>query len=397
MNFDELLNFNNVALLGIITYILKSIKGYALSIYNSIIQRFRKSITIANQTLIERALVYINKVCYSSINNELLADNMLFTSELDCSLTFGRYLIRIGKFTWISITSSKTNENEFSNQVKVTLTITFYGLNRRKYIDEFKTALTTDEEVANTLYMFSLEGRYTSNSCIKKGRKNKNIFGKASEDVINHIDRFIHNKQLYDKYNKNYKLVILLYGPPGTGKSSIITNIALHLKSRYVYYIDSLMRTEDNVAEICSTISSNAYNSMTIDNKTVPAIFVIEDIDRSVLSESHNDENVSVKISSNVNTVNNLMQVLDSGITPPNSIFIITTNHIDKIPDQVKRVGRIDNIIYVGNLTRDEAIEMCNHYEVNPDKYLDKDKTEFNPAELETAIFKDIDKILRGE
>ena len=40
---------------------------------------------------------------------------------------------------------------------------------------------------------------------------------------------------------------------------------------------------------------------------------------------------------------------------------------------------------------------MCNHYEVDPDKYLDKDKTEFNPAELETAIFKDIDKILRGE
>lgn len=398
MNFKDLLNLNNMALLGIFTYILRSIKGYAFNIYNSIMQRFRKSITITNQTLIERALIYIEKVCYNDVSKELLADNILFTSETNCSLTFGGYLIRIGKFTWISIVSSKTNDNDYgNNQLRVTLSVTFYGLNRRKYIDEFKTALTTDEEVANTLYMISLGGGYRSNSSIKKYRKNKKIFGKASEDIINCIDRFIHNRELYDKYNKNYKLVMLLYGPPGTGKSSIITNVALHLKSRHVHYIDSLMRTEENASDVCSTISYNAYDSTTIDKKPVPAIFVIEDIDRSVLSESHNDEK-SVNINNNkVNTVNNLMQVLDSGITPPNSIFIITTNHIDKIPDQVKRVGRIDNIIYVGNLTRDEAVEMCNHYEVDPDKYLDKDKTEFNPAELETAIFKDIDKILRGE
>ena len=392
-NLKELLNFNNVALLGIITYILKSIKGYAFSIYNNIMQRFRKSITITDQIMIERALLYINKVCYSNISKELLADNILYTSESNCSLTFGGYLIRIGKFTWVSIVSSKTNENSYnSSQLRVTLSVTFYGLNRREYIDDFKSALSIDTEAANTLYMLSLSGKYSINTSIKKNRNGKKVFGKAAELVGKLIDRFIDNKSLYEKYNKNYKLVILLYGPPGTGKSTMITNIALHLKSRYIYYIDALLKSDDDAGSICGSLSSNSYSASTIDNKPTPAIFVIEDIDRSVLSESHTDKNTKIH-----DTVNNLMQVLDSGITPSNSIFIITTNHIEKIPDQVKRVGRIDYTIYVGNLDREEAIAMCNHYEVDPDKYLDKDKTEFNPAELETKIFKDIDKILRGE
>lgn len=392
-NLKELLNFNNVALLGIITYILKSIKGYAFSIYNNIIQRFRKSITITDQIMIERALLYINKVCYSNISKELLADNILYTSESNCSLTFGGYLIRIGKFTWVSIVSSKTNENSYNNsQLRVTLSVTFYGLNRRKYIDEFKSALSIDNEAANTLYMLSLSGKYSINTSIKKNRNGKKVFGKAAELVGKLIDRFIDNKSLYEKYNKNYKLVILLYGPPGTGKSTMITNIALHLKSRYIYYIDALLKSDDDAGSICGALSSNSYYCSTVDNKPIPAIFVIEDIDRSVLSKSHTDKNTREH-----DVVNNLMQVLDSGITPLNSIFIITTNHIEKIPDQVKRVGRIDYTIYVGNLDREEAIEMCNHYEVDPDKYLDKDKIEFNPAELETKIFKDIDKILKGE
>ena len=392
-NLKELLNFNNVALLGIITYILKSIKGYAFSIYNNIMQRFRKSITITDQIMIERALLYINKVCYSNISKELLADNILYTSESNCSLTFGGYLIRIGKFTWVSIVSSKTNENSYnSSQLRVTLSVTFYGLNRREYIDDFKSALSIDTEAANTLYMLSLSGKYSINTSIKKNRNGKKVFGKAAELVGKLIDRFIDNKSLYEKYNKNYKLVILLYGPPGTGKSTMITNIALHLKSRYIYYIDALLKSDDDAGSICGSLSSSSYSASTIDNKPTPAIFVIEDIDRSVLSESHTDKNTKIH-----DTVNNLMQVLDSGITPSNSIFIITTNHIEKIPDQVKRVGRIDYTIYVGNLDREEAIAMCNHYEVDPDKYLDKDKTEFNPAELETKIFKDIDKILRGE
>lgn len=392
-NLKELLNFNNVALLGILTYILRSIKGYILSIYNNIMQRFRKSITIADQTLIERALIYIENKCYNKISKELLEDNMLFTSDKNISLTFGSYLIRLDKFTWISIVSSKTNENSYNNsQLRVTLSVTFYGLNRRKYIDEFKSALSTDIEAANTLYMLSLSGRYEINTSIKKNRSSKKVFGKAAETVTKLIDRFIDNKPLYDKYNKNYKLVILLYGPPGTGKSTMINSLALHLKSRYIYYIDKLLKSDDNSGAICGALSSNSYDSSSVDNKPIPAVFVIEDIDRSVLPESHTDKSTEKH-----DVVNNLMQVLDSGITPPNSIFIITTNHIEKIPDQVKRVGRIDYTIYVGNLDIDEAIEMCRYYEVDPDKYLDKDKTEFNPAELETAIFKDIDKILRGE
>lgn len=388
MNFKDLLNLNNMALLGIFTYILRSIKGYAFNIYNSIMQRFRKSITITNQTLIERALIYIEKVCYNDVSKELLADNILFTSETNCSLTFGGYLIRIGKFTWISIVSSKTNDNDYgNNQLRVTLSVTFYGLNRRKYIDEFKTALTTDEEVANTLYMLSLGGGYRPNSSIKKYRKNKKIFGKASEDIINCIDRFIHNRELYDKYNKNYKLVMLLYGPPGTGKTSIVKHVAESLNLETIYFLEGLLSEGNSPAVIAGSINDDSVGNTDKNGKPCPALCVIEDIDKSILGVGDGDDKEkSRQVAQKGRTVDKLMQFLDSNISPNNIILIITTNNIELLPEPLIRSGRIDHKIYVGPLTRENAKEMCEHYGVNKEEILG-DANEFNPADLENKIF----------
>lgn len=395
-NLKELLNFNNVALLGIITYILKSIKGYAFSIYNNIMQRFRKSITITDQIMIERALLYINKVCYSNISKELLADNILYTSESNCSLTFGRYLIRIGKFTWVSIVSSKTNENSYnSSQLRVTLSVTFYGLNRRKYIDDFKSALSIDTEAANTLYMLSLSGKYSINTSIKKNRNGKKVFGKAAELVGKLIDRFIDNKSLYEKYNKNYKLVILLYGPPGTGKTSIIKHLAEILNIKYIHYIDGLLTSNDSASMVSIAINDRTMDHKNTKGEDVPALCVVEDIDKSVFGVGdikNETEEERKKIFNNMlkekgRTIDKLMQLFDSSISPNNFILIITTNNIDLLPEPLLRSGRIDHKIYVGPLTRKEATDMCNYYGVNPDEILDKDKEEFNPADLENTLF----------
>ena len=70
-----------------------------------------------------------------------------------------------------------------------------------------------------------------------------------------------------------------------------------------------------------------------------------------------------------------------------NFILIITTNNIDLLPEPLLRSGRIDHKIYVGPLTREEATNMCNYYGVSSEDILEKDKEDFNPADLENMLF----------
>ena len=67
----------------------------------------------------------------------------------------------------------------------------------------------------------------------------------------------------------------------------------------------------------------------------------------------------------------------------------VATNNKDKIPKQLLREGRIDFICEIGKLEKDEAIEMCQYYNVNKDKILKEygEAEKYNPSKLENIIF----------
>lgn len=57
-----------------------------------------------------------------------------------------------------------------------------------------------------------------------------------------------------------------------------------------------------------------------------------------------------------------LLNVLDGVVDTPGRIFIMTSNHPEKLDRALIRPGRVDKIIYLGYLKYDEALEMLAHY-----------------------------------
>jgi len=392
-NLKDLISLNNVAMLGIVTYIVNMIKGYIFRLYRFIARRYIKSMILGEEWTAHIALEYIKDHCYKTKSKQLLEDNELYNNGVfNKSLAWGDYLVRLSKFTWVKITSARMEtasviRNEGSGMVN-TLTLTFYGFNRRKYIKEIKLALNPDYDVATSLYLRSIGGNLGGWYNYATDRSCKEIFGSFKDTVFKIIDKFITSEDIHKKYHKTYKTSFLLYGPPGTGKTSIIKNIAIKYGISEICYITPVVKDAGNPNTVAGTLSDIAQNSKSIYGNKGLALFVIEDIDKSLLSFDNNktlDSNTNDK---KIKVLDTLMQVLDSSLSPSNCIFIITTNHIEAIPEQLLRPGRIDHKIYVGNINKEEASKMCEYYNVDKSLILSEDKNEYLPAEIEAKIFK---------
>ena len=155
---------------------------------------------------------------------------------------------------------------------------------------------------------------------------NDNLVQKIKLDV----DRFTHAKEKYDSLGIKYKRTYLFYGPAGTGKSSLSTAIANY--------------THRNILSI--NISKDITDSTLIKLVAMrpdKAIILFEDIDclfdnlNREKSEADKDDKNKIKI-----TLSCILNILDGAYTPDDVIFILTTNHIDKLDDAIKRDGRAD-------------------------------------------------------
>lgn len=141
-------------------------------------------------------------------------------------------------------------------------------------------------------------------------------------DLINDLQSFLDKEAVYNKFGIPYKRTYLLEGPPGTGKTSCITSLA----SRFNFKIGIITCTSD----LCDTALISAVKQLTKNS-----IMVIEDVDNIV--NTVNKENVL--------TISCLLNILDGFIKKNKFIIFLTTNHMDKLQDALKRPGRIDFIM----------------------------------------------------
>jgi chaperone BCS1 len=124
----------------------------------------------------------------------------------------------------------------------------------------------------------------------------------------------------------------LFWGPPGTGKSSLSTAIA-NYTNRNIFTITPSKDMTDSV--LVSLIS----------NKPVGSIIVFEDFD--CLLSTINREDQDVKESRINISISCLLNILDGTYTPDDTIFVITTNDLDKIDSAIKRKGRTDMLVKI--------------------------------------------------
>ncbi|XWV26473.1 bifunctional AAA family ATPase chaperone/translocase BCS1 [Tupanvirus soda lake] len=172
------------------------------------------------------------------------------------------------------------------------------------------------------------------------------------EKLFNSLYQFKEKKEIFTNLGLPNKLNILLYGEPGTGKSTTIQAVATYL-GKDIYYLDlKEATTNQDLQMMFEYVNKNVPNG---------GIIVIEDIDAMIDIVLKRKFTKEYKINDLVSNQNNklsleyLLNILQGTLTLDDSIFIVTTNHIDHLDPAFYRDGRFDVKI---------ELKLCDHHQI---------------------------------
>jgi hypothetical protein len=246
--------------------------------------------------------------------------------------------------------------------------------------------LDDDLEDYNTLTMYICEENYWDNNGKKKKRDMDSIYipEKLKIDLINEFEKF-ESKPYIDRLAElgiTRKKVLMLEGPPGTGKSSLILAIASKLDKDIAYFSFTPDITDTKLIK-------------GMQNTPGDSLIVLEDIDCLFEDRKPND---SVK---NNITFSALLNCLDGIICKDGLVVIATTNHLNKLDPALIRSGRIDRVVSLTYMKKDEICKMFqkfieNDYSEGSDiefyKLVKSLDIKITPSLLQQYLFKYIDQ-----
>jgi DNA replication protein DnaC len=155
--------------------------------------------------------------------------------------------------------------------------------------------------------------------------------------VRENVSRFLENAEFYRSHNLNYKRSILLFGDPGTGKSRMLYEICNELIESH----EAIVIKIDTDADL-DTIFDHGLIPISQSLGGRFKIILIEEL--SQLCTTYSD---LVKV----------LHLLDSFIMNENVLFLMSTNHPDRVPNTLTdRPSRIDFISRVRSKDFDKAM-----------------------------------------
>lgn len=176
--------------------------------------------------------------------------------------------------------------------------------------------------------------------------------------IVNHIDKWLDNEQLYHDRSLLFKTGILLEGPAGTGKSSLVTALA----TKYNMEIVNI-----NMPSFRNIDIDRVIDSINADNNKY--IVLLEEID-CVFGKGKRDDNQADK--DDKMYISDLLQFIDSSKSPNNVIFIATTNHPEMLDEALVRKGRFDLTVNVEPLYKEsKVVDMCKSFDLEADQIND--------------------------
>jgi len=261
-----------------------------------------------------------------------------------------------------------------------------FGKHAHKYYNDILNKANTDisrSKIVSCLHC-DKDGKITCNDIRSAYRKFETIYlnDGVKENIINYLDTWINNKNIYNRRGIKFKTGILLYGKPGVGKSSIVNAIASYMNCNLTMVDLSTfkyMNVSDLSKEIDSCCGGGAFTDLNV--------VLLDDID-TILS-SRESKSITSQDKENIAK---LLSLLDSPSSPNNTIFVATTNYIYLFDEAVTRAGRFDKIIKMEDISKNVAYKMCRDFGLNPEisksilRAYDSDYV--NPAILQNNILK---------
>lgn len=168
--------------------------------------------------------------------------------------------------------------------------------------------------------------------------------------VIDHIRQFRSNEEEYEKYGIPFRTGIMLSGTPGSGKTSTATVVANELNMD-VYYLSILAMEGDSDLE--ASIGRVPENVMV----------VLEDIDAVRSTKDRSEEKGAADVPNNNDvSLSALLNVLDGMQSPRGVVFVLTTNHPEKLDPALMRPGRVDLHEHLTALDHHQLTQMIEYY-----------------------------------
>ena len=270
----------------------------------------------------------------------------------------------------LSVNITRTEEKKMGQTTR-SETILFKTLGRkqdifRNLMTEVHAQFVKQDEKKPELYAWGVWGDWQEVHSYSPRPLDSVIMPRGdAERIIRDIDAFRNNREWYTKMGIPYRKGYIFYGPPGTGKTSLVTGLSSYYKANV--YILKLGDMSD--AALRDAIRQTEPNSF----------LIMEDID--CIHATHNrkktKKNENGKKSDGV-TLSGLLNVIDGMLSPAGAIFIMTTNHIEKLDPALLRPGRVDLKLHVTYADRDQKLALYQRFYPNkecPEKHLDKKMT----------------------
>lgn len=138
------------------------------------------------------------------------------------------------------------------------------------------------------------------------------------KDLDEGIDQFVKNKQIYLDSCSAYKLGVLLFGPPGSGKTS---------------YMREFIRKKDAIVIFMDGVPSRKFLEK-LETSTKDKLKIVVFEEAVSLLESSDD-------------IREMLDFLDGSKSLSNTIYFLSTNYPESIPENIVRNGRIDVFVKV--------------------------------------------------
>jgi chaperone BCS1 len=298
--------------------------------------------------------------------------------------------------------SRSENTRERSGRRIESLTFRTLGRNRpflQGFVDDVVKSHVKRQGVQSRLYRYN-DGWYFAEGYSPRLIESVVLEPGEKEGMILDMTQFQESKSRYQRLGIPYHRGYLLYGPPGTGKTSLVSALAAHF-GLSIYTVDLADFTDRSLMTAVDEVPANS-------------ILLFEDIDcmqtgrsrdEAKSGDGQNNAAANAKDAPSRVTLSGLLNVLDGFHAPTGVLFVMTTNHVEKLDQALLRPGRIDYKIYLGKASDYQKVELYRRFfpgssELEAREFVNASRSAETMAEFQgllLALEQDADRLNRAE